>query len=120
MKVIDSRERILTVVDRYAYQFRHYLNKTLPPDRLAFDPIKVWEKLRALDLERATPDDIEQIIGNDSWTQVICDVCSCEVELAVRLEPENGIPNDPDYPVLDTCLRCLKRALEMTPLSHAA
>ena len=48
--------------------------------------------LEALDIETATPDDIKQIIGNDSWTRLECRVCEMDREAVVKVPKEYGDP----------------------------
>jgi hypothetical protein len=67
------------------------------------------EILRQLDAlgDEATPEQIEQIIGNKSWTREYCNLCDSEVSVWVRLGDE------PDYEsaTVEVCPSCLRAAL---------
>lgn len=63
----------------------------------------VYKRLLALDPATATREDIETIIGNDSWTKFTCDGCSGEVELAVRV----GMAPDYDSSTATLCAECV-------------
>ena len=58
------------------------------------------------------PDEIDRIIGNDSWTRRDCDECKQDVPAVVQLGEE------PDYETATACicLKCLKKAVAMATL----
>jgi hypothetical protein len=43
----------------------------------------VYDRLKHLDVETCSEEDIAGIIGNDSWTMIRCDECGRSVERAV-------------------------------------
>lgn len=63
-------------------------------------PQEVYE---ALLVPGVVEDDIQCIIGNDTWTRIICDACQCEVGAVVCIE----LPNQ--FSSFDLCLDCLNR-----------
>lgn len=65
-----------------------------------------YQRLLALPPER-TEQDIAAIIGNGSWTRLICDNCEQSVDIYVRV----GSDNRP-YPVY-ICLDCLRQAVAL-------
>ena len=72
----------------------------------------IYKRLAALDVETATAADVEEIIGNDSWTVIDCDECGERVPAVVR------VGYDPDYEssmnsTALVCADCLRRALSM-------
>jgi hypothetical protein len=66
----------------------------------------VLERLRQLDLSRATEADVEAIVGNRSWTALQCAECNRECDTAIEFggDPAAGTP-----PVW-ICPACLSRA----------
>ena len=70
--------------------------------------VTYW-KLRALDFETATEEDIAAIIGNSSWTNLWCDNCACGSKEAVTL-----FTDDQPYGwSTRLCDECLRAALDM-------
>ena len=71
---------------------------------------EIYKKLLAIiDSGNYTESQIDAIIGNDSWTSLVCDECDQEAELIIHLGEE------PDYEskTLFLCLACLKKAQEL-------
>ena len=58
----------------------------------------------------APPDDIDQIIGNGSWTKLECDECGTIVDAIIQLGQE------PDYEssTASVCFDCLKAAIKLS------
>lgn len=69
---------------------------------------KIIESLLALG-EKATPDAVNKIIGNDSWTWTFCHECNTSDVPVVELGQE------PDYEsaTASICLDCLKKSVLM-------
>jgi hypothetical protein len=67
---------------------------------------KVYERLVALG-EDPDPDDVDNAIGNNSWTKTACSECD-EVEGVLRLR----IGGEPDYDsnMVYLCAECLEKA----------
>jgi len=69
----------------------------------------IAEKLNALDVETATPEDVSRIIGNSSWVcEKTCHECGSESWDVVQLGEE------PDYEsnTANICRSCLEKALD--------
>lgn len=84
MRIVTRREVIRAVADRWAEQYQNALSK--PESTLADQrhPKAILRQLRALDLEEATPAQVEAIIGNDSWTALNCNECGESAETVLR------------------------------------
>lgn len=55
------------------------------------------------------PEDVNKVIGNDSWTRVACDECGEEVYAVVQIGQEPGY----DSATAEVCLSCLVNAVEL-------
>jgi hypothetical protein len=97
--VITSRKRIRGVAAAWKKQYP----KAEPGSKWA----NIEAELRALDVETATAEDVEAIIGNRSWTRTFCNVCEEEKETIVRL----GDVPDYESSTLYACEDCLAAAL---------
>lgn len=109
MDVVTKRSKIRTVADRWynarinkssQYQFLH--QSTLERDQ------KTHEKLLALDLETADEDEVIEIIGNNTWTFLICDCCGEDVDALVDFQ----LVNESVAPNVSICKFCLTKALK--------
>lgn len=95
MKIITIRTQIREVAKRWKLQY----------GRTRTD---IANLLEALDVETATAEDVERIIGNGSWVHPIpCDECREKHEIVVQLGEE------PDYEssTVNICQECLRKAL---------
>lgn len=63
----------------------------------------VWSRLKALP-ENATAAQVKAIIGNDSWTTIVCNECGKHVEMAIVLNESE------DYHTFTVCAGCLDLA----------
>ena len=70
----------------------------------------IYEKLMAA--KPLTKEKVDTIIGNESWTMLICDECGRDVKLVVFL----GKNNDHDTAI---CERCLNKAIRVIERHHA-
>jgi hypothetical protein len=99
MNITTQRDLIRAVADRWLAAYH--------PFNASFDagfsfvtgmPVymrpkkETWELLKGLDLETATAEEVDAIIGNSSWTSLKCDECSEEVDtiITVGQEPDFG------------------------------
>ena len=55
------------------------------------------------------PDAVREIIGNESWTRLVCDNCEQHKDPAVRLR---GVGCD-EYEETTLCLNCITEAFEL-------
>jgi hypothetical protein len=67
---------------------------------------ETWELLKGLDLETATAEEVDAVIGNSSWTRLKCDECGEEVGAVIH------VGEDPDYEssTASLCYPCCVRA----------
>jgi hypothetical protein len=106
IELITTRTLIRSVVKRWEAQYR-------PEDvyvkLYGADKQTILAKLKELDPEQASPEEVEAIIGNTSWTRVTCDACGSEVGEVVRLGQE------PDYEsaTASICHECLAKAIKL-------
>ncbi|MEW6006133.1 MAG: hypothetical protein AB1695_12545 [Stygiobacter sp.] len=78
MKVITERDIIKNI--RKMWRKQYSANDISLTPQLK----KIYEKLKKLDLNKATAKEINKIIGNESWTNVVCNECYNYVNLAVE------------------------------------
>lgn len=71
----------------------------------------VYAKLRALNPGTASRDDFANIIGNNSWTSIICTACGRDVDEAVEV----GEPPDYESHTATLCRPCLQEAIALLP-----
>lgn len=70
--------------------------------------LKTGEKLAQLDGETATVEEVNKIIGNNSWTRLTCNECGAHVTAVIEV----GEPSDYESRTAHLCRPCLERALE--------
>jgi hypothetical protein len=106
-KLVTRRQIILGVARRWKAQYRDDIAKK----SVSYGPHRglIYEKLLRLDLSTCTADDVDVVIGNHSWTILICDGCDKDVEAAVTVGEE------PDYEssTATLCEACLRAALAL-------
>jgi hypothetical protein len=106
MKLYTTRSMIRTVLKRWRHQY---------PKGSEARFLAVEDKLAALDVETVTANEIERIIGNDSWTDIHCDECDTYVPAAMELGQEPGYQSNTAM----VCLPCLRKAvLELAAASR--
>jgi hypothetical protein len=71
------------------------------------DTEQIYKDLKSLG-ENPSPDDVDKIIGNKSWTEIVCDECNNNVEDVVRLGEEPDFGSRTAY----ICLDCLEKAIK--------
>jgi hypothetical protein len=107
MKISASqRDKIRSVVSRYEAQYRGS-NRPLGDGR---NPQNVLAQLKTLDLDTASADDVNAIVGNTSWTDPEgCDECGRPSWDCVQIGQE------PDYEssTATVCLECLEKAIQL-------
>jgi hypothetical protein len=97
MRIITERDKIKQVVSLWS---RTYLSGGYGKDKL-----EILEKLKLLNLNIVTAKEIENIIGNSSWTDLKCHECGRYVKKVVQVGEE------PDYEsaTVFLCVKCIKR-----------
>ena len=108
MKRTTTRDKIRGVCKRW---YNNYHNddgwKSNYQGKGVLDKRIVYDKLCRLNLETATAEDVEAIIGNSTWTDIQCDECRKFTSVGI-------IMGDNDWTALVFCEEYLKHALEMT------
>lgn len=73
------------------------------------------EKISSLG-NKPDPDELDKILGNDTWTWVECDECNSRVESAVEFydSPGSNLSDENEFvcPKIIICDSCLKEAVE--------
>lgn len=108
-RLLTERGRIRGVAEAWRMQYApggHW--GTWGEDKKA-----IYDKLSALDVETASTDDVKAIIGNASWTALVCDGCDASVKDAVQV----GDPVDYDSSTAVLCRDCVVEALELLDLA---
>lgn len=100
MKLITRRTQIESVVTRWTDQYSRS------------GPFKTGEKilngLRKLDLTKANREQVDDIFGNDSWTEIpLCSQCNCQFESVVQFLD--------DSETMFLCEICLGEAIYLFP-----
>jgi len=70
---------------------------------------KIAKELDRINVETATEDDIERIIGNRSWTRMTCDECKKEVDALIQV----GEPPDYESRTAQLCPECVRAAFSL-------
>ena len=70
-----------------------------------FDPAKVLQALRSLG-PTPDPEDVDRVIGNDSWTFLSCNECGEKAQVVLRL----GDPPDYESSTVELCFPCIIKA----------
>lgn len=103
MTLITTRDLIRGVAEKWAAQYSHnnYRNDV--------EKQKIGRQLKAMDAETADSALVKSIIGNDSWTSLVCDECDEHVSAVVEVGAE------PDYEsaTAKLCFDCVNQAAEL-------
>lgn len=102
MHVVSIRDQIRSVADRWEASYKNQPTMVLRDGRIAG---VVLARLRDMDTETATRDDVAGIIGNYGWASMICTECEEQVDYAVAMRSNSDDGCEPLY-----CRRCLQRA----------
>ena len=100
MLKVTQRDLIRTADKRWRDQY--WNTRDLDKSRKAL-------ALTQLDKDTATEEDVTRIIGNRSWTQLICDECGTEVESVVCIGGKPEVSRKSRY----ICKPCVERALKL-------
>lgn len=105
LRLLTTRGEIKNVAARWKEQYPDTSQKLI--GGILADT--VYERLCALDTEKATADEVGAIIGNNSWTDIHCDNCDSNVNVAVIV----GEDLDYDTSTATVCLPCLLAATQL-------
>lgn len=113
MLIINERSHVRDVAKRWERQYASYMDSGSRGELkkvLKRDAKDVLFKLKSLDVETATAEDVKNIIGNDSWVcDTKCDECGKAFGEVVQLGEE------PDYEshTICICSSCLIKAVKL-------
>ena len=102
MKAISQRQLIQTVVKRW----EAHCNSS--PYDWKFEALA---KLRKLDLDTCSAKDVNDIIGNSSWTRLKCDDCQKETDFVLVLGEEPDFESN----TARLCRYCVLAAFSLLP-----
>lgn len=83
MRLVTKLDKIRRVAEQYEYTY--WMDMQMHPDFTLSDgrtPQQVLDTLRALP-DDATEDDVTAIMGNTSWTKMVCDTCKEDTDTLV-------------------------------------
>lgn len=102
MELVTERSRIKTVAERWDAMYG-------PNFRTFGDGISsktISEKLHALNLPKVSANTVNKIIGDDSWTRLVCDECRKPVtKVAVLYHPGDGAAG---FEICESCATKVK------------
>jgi hypothetical protein len=98
---LTKRDVILDVANRWLRQYDARIK------RGEEQWTETHRRLLGLDLATATPEDVQAVIGNASWTRMECEVCDAEVEELVLFD---GKARD-EYGRTQICRGCAEKIL---------
>ena len=104
MRIITTKQLALKATDRWYSQYFKNGNWA----RHGNDKREIYENLEKLG-ENPTPKQVNETIGNDSWTRLRCHECKEHVDLVVEVGEE------PDYEssTANLCKSCLTSLYEL-------
>lgn len=105
MRVMTRKKEAKSAARRWRAQYKKYWDT---PHELNESTKEKYERLVELGTD-PNPDEVDRIIGNDSWTCVRCRECDKRVEKAVMV----GKRLDDEYPMVCVCMGCLKAAVAL-------
>lgn len=91
MKVITQRDCIRSICNEWGEAYR-------PFDKYDGDKEEIFNRLLALNLETCSAKDVADIIGNTSWTDLVCHECGKRTDWILRVGKE------PDWETNTACL----------------
>ena len=100
MELRTERSRIKEVAEMWDATYGPEFRSTSHVDTRALS-----KKLRALNLDKVTAGTVNKIIGNDSWTVLICHECAVEVKKVVVFYNGDG---DRAYQICESCATKVK------------
>lgn len=109
MKLITVSDKCKAIAERWKEQYGDFKDDDLYIKKGVLSKRKIYSQLLALH-GQGTPEEINEIIGNDSWTAVRCWECNrSDMPVVVELGQE------PDYESITTwiCKDCLRKAIEL-------
>jgi hypothetical protein len=93
------------VAEKWEEQYRSYMKDPAKAASLPHNPFDTYRELLALG-PTPNPDAVDEIIGNNSWTHLTCEVCSTQVDEWTHF-------NGSDEDALSICTRCIITAFDL-------
>ena len=106
MRKITKRQKIKGVSDRWDKQYKKHSGDSYWKKQL-----DTGDKLRKLDLNKVSAKVVNEIIGNNSWTQLICDECEKDKPFLIRFLER--YEDEYECNSCDVCKDCLNKAIEL-------
>jgi len=103
MKLITKQSKIDGIAAAWKHQYCRR-GKWIPSRPTGLQHSQIYTDLCALPKD-ATEEDITGIIGNSTWTSLVCEECGQEVDTVIQLGE--------DCDTLDICLTCLNKAVKI-------
>lgn len=95
---ITTRKSVIAAApDRWEAQYADYTGSDVS------GKTRITEALKALPAADVTKENVDLIIGNESWTRLVCDQCQQDSDVLANFDGCS------EYPV-SICLKCLKKA----------
>jgi hypothetical protein len=101
MRLITRQSLASQAADSWAEQYKNW--------GFGEDKINIAHQLRALG-ENPSPEDVDNVIGNNSWTRTKCHECGAENIDVVEVGEELGYESH----TANICRPCLKSALDIS------
>jgi hypothetical protein len=109
MGKITRLERAATAAIRYVAHNNSWGIQDKSPDDNEYRMI--WEKLKALG-DRPSPEAVNEVVGNNSWTTVFCESHMEFVDEAIKLSSLDPFTEE-EYKKFIICKDCLQKALSL-------
>ena len=105
MKVVNKRSLIRSVAERWRMTYSRN-------GVLEISKEDIYAKLKALNLETCSEEDVSNAIGNDSWTHLKCDECQTRVDWVLV------VGEQPNYESATACLcrECCSKVYDFTTI----
>ena len=108
MHLITVRDRIKAIPVEWRRQYYKPISMSWGT-LINRDAGQVYTKLCGLDTDTCLKQDIDTIIGNTSWTRIVCDNCGKDVGAVIQL----GQELDYESSTANICVDCLGQALTL-------
>jgi hypothetical protein len=118
-RLITSRDLIRQLPERWKNQYdgphgNKYWDTVLQGRKNNLTTAQIYNKLTSLDLKTVSRAEVDEIIGNDSWTLIQCTECLKHVEKVVHF---NDPPNSIEGIGADICRDCFNKAVNLWKIS---
>lgn len=105
MHEISQRSLIREVCNRWKRQYEPFTG-------VSRDKFVIYEKLKTLDLDTCSAEDVAAAIGNSSWTRIKCAECNNEVDWVLQV----GEPPDYESATANLCRDCVREVAKYAHL----